>query len=966
MSPPPGLELQNEAFVLNCRNNIYKENDFLKIVSINAQSIAEINHMTILRHYLSNKIVDIAGISETWLKAKHDNAQMYDIDGYELVRNDRPETRGGGVAFYIRKGLAYEVICNSHSDPNEAEGTEYLIVSIKLKLVKLMACILYRRPHYSVHFNNLITDLKEHSPDHDQCVVMGDFNCNFAKDSPLLRSLNFETEELGLERLAIQNTHMVCNTSTTINAIFLSNDCDAINYGKLENLLSHHSILYVTLSLATEATGPKCISIREFDKIDKALLVQEAMKIEWVENEQTALDDRVINFNNKLLGLFDKVAPVKTIQVTTKFKPTLPQDIKEMVRKRNAAKKHASRVCTIDAFHIFKMLRNRVKQLILNFHKSIIFSSLEKIGNTQHVWSKLRKLGLVKDKNKTCSLPIDSNQLVKELTVHQSSEILDQIEKNVEIPLHDIEDQFYFKYVTPLEVKCAINQITSPSEGTDKICIKMLKLCVDIILPVLTFIINTSLQTCSFPTVWKKSILKPIPKVRKPETASDFRPISILCVVSKVLEKLVYDQLLEYLNSKRVFDKLQSGFRKMHSTATALLKITEDLRMAIFKGNVTLMVFLDYSKAFDLVDHTLLLKKLRKLNLSEPAVQFFNSYLSNRSHAIKNDNGSFSEWVKIECGVPQGSVLGPLLFSLFIHDLASVIGGRCNYHLYADDLQLYMNFSCKPDDIAKCVATVNEILADVSLWSQKQGLKLNPKKSQAMIIGSERTYKKLDFSQIPNITLDGVILDYCDKFKNLGIVFDKHLNWNGHISQITQKFYGVLKNLQKFRDATPESIRIRLVKSLILPHFDYCDMVYCNITAAQINKLQILQNNAIRYIFDVKRGQRLSVLYKKANILNITDRRKLSLLCQTHKILYKNCPDYLKDFATTMMDVNLGARTRAHRMTLLAPFVSVEVPENSFKVACYRMWNALRPNLCLNANVNAFKSAIKKDLFAEY
>jgi Reverse transcriptase (RNA-dependent DNA polymerase) len=920
--------------------------------------------MIILRHYLVNKVVDIVGISETWLKLKHDNDKMYDIEGYELIRHDRTETRGGGVAFYIKKGLKYDIVCKSKNGENE--GAEYLIISIQLREVKMLVCVLYRRPQNNIKFDNFFAELQEHYPHYDQCVVMGDFNCNFKKDSVLLRSLNFEIDELGLERLPLEDTHISYNAVTTIDAIFVSPECEPLCYGKFENLLSHHAILYVILNCGSGNIGPEWKTIREFDKIDKEALEQEALKINWADRDHTPLEERVSNFNTKLHTLFDKIAPKKRIKIATKFKPNLPPEIKTKTRQRNAAKKYALRVKSIDSFNIFKMLRNKVKQLILNFHKSIIFNKLQELSNTKHIWCKLRHLGLIKDKKRASVSPAESDNLAEQLTVRQTPDILNKIEQNVAEPPDEAGDKFYFKYVTPLEVKRAVNDIISPAEGVDLICIKMLKLCINIILPTLTFIINVCLQTSEFPALWKKAILKALPKIRNAVAASDFRPISILCVMSKVLEKIVYDQLVEYLSARNVFDKLQSGFKKMHSTATALLKITEDLRLSIFKGEVTLMVFLDYSKAFDLVDHALLLKKLRKLNISEPAIKFFKNYLSNRSHAIKNQDGSFSKWVKTECGVPQGSVLGPLLFSLYIHDIADVIAGRCKYHLYADDLQLYINFSCKPEDIAKCVGLVNDILADIVNWSAKQGLKLNPNKSQAMIIGSERAHMKLDFNQIPKVALDGVTLEYSDKVKNLGLIFDKHLSWNGQISQITQKVYGAIKNLEKFRDVTPEKIRVRLVKSLILPHFDYCDVVYCNLNSAQIGRLQVLQNNAIRYIYDVKRGQRLSVLYKKAEILNIVDRRKLNLLCQTHKILYHKCPEYLRDFATTLYDVNLVGRTRAHKMTLLAPFVSVEVPENCFKVTCYRLWNALRPNLCLNESVSAFKSIIKKEFLANY
>jgi hypothetical protein len=323
---------------------------------------------------------------------------MYDIDGYEFVRHDRTETRGGGVAFYIKKGLKYDIVCKSKNGDNE--GAEYLIISIQLLEVKMLACVLYRRPQNNIKLNTFFADLQEHYPHYDQCVVMGDFNCNFKKDSVLLRSLNFEIDELGLERLPLEDTHISNNAVTTIDAIFVSPECEPLCYGKFENFLSHHAILYAILNCGSGNIGPEWKTIREFDKIDKELLEQEALKINWADRDHIPIEERVANFNAKLHFLFDKIAPKKNIKIATKFKPKLPLDIKMKTRERNAAKKYALRVKSIDSFNIFKMLRNKVKQLILNFHKSIIFNKLQELSNTKHIWCKLRHLGLIKDKKR--------------------------------------------------------------------------------------------------------------------------------------------------------------------------------------------------------------------------------------------------------------------------------------------------------------------------------------------------------------------------------------------------------------------------------------------------------------------------------------------------------------------------------------------------------------------------------------
>jgi hypothetical protein len=937
---------------------------YLKIVSINAQSLADVDHMRLLRLKFAQKCVDVIAVTETWLKEKHKNHKIHEIDGYKLIRHDRLEMRGGGVAFYIKNSLAFNILsCSRRS--NDASNCEYLIVDIKLNGQKVMFCVLYRRPIYNINFDEFFNDFANLYHQYEQCIVLGDLNCNFKAESNLLQNLKSHMDDFALKRLPIDDTHLSYNALTTIDVIIVSPDWEPVSYGKLHNNLSHHDILFVIFEIDMPESVDEFFLVRDFEKIDRNILCANALQIDWTETDvELPLNDRVLSFNSKLIKLFDVIAPVRKIKKKEQFKPRLPVDLKKKVNERDSAKKFANRSCSWDAFNIYKMLRNRVKQLILNFQRSVIYDSLCRVANTTQIWSKLRSLGLIKDKSRIAVYPIPINELAEGLTIKRTPEELAKIDLNCSIPRDLSGEKFYFRYVPPVEVKYVVKSIKSPAEGVDKICNKMLKLPVDFILPALTFIINSALQTSSFPAAWKNAILKPIPKVNVPKEAKDYRPISILCVLSKVLEKVVYNQLTEYLANRGVFESFQSGFRKMHSTTTALLKITEDIRVSMFKGDVTLMVFLDFSKAFDMVDHALLLKKLRELNMSEPVIKFFESYLAGRSHAIKDSLGQYSNWIKIEAGVPQGSVLGPLLFSLFSLDVAELFKGRCKYHIYADDIQLYL--TCKPHEINTAVGIMNEILRDVLIWSNKHGLRLNANKTQVLIVSRERQYSKIDFSSIDKISVNDTLIPYSEVVENLGIFFDKHLSWNKQISYVHQKVYGVLKNLEKFRNVTPEYIRIRLVKSLIIPLFDYCDIVYCNITAAQIEKLQVLQNNVIRYIYDVKRGDALSPLYKRCEILKIVDRRNLHILMQTHKILYQNCPDYLSDFATTMYDVNLARRTRAHKMTLLAPFVSVEVPENCFKVLCYRLWNGLKSNLCLNANINSVKKAMTEHYLSKY
>ena len=252
-----------------------------------------------------------------------------------------------------------------------------------------------------------------------------------------------------------------------------------------------------------------------------------------------------------------------------------------------------------------------------------------------------------------------------------------------------------------------------------------MKIAIDFIAPYITHIINASFKHNKFPDRWKHAIIKPIPKNDNPASPSDFRPISLLPAISKIIEKIACRQICQFFAHNKRLDNLQSAYKKFHSTTTALLHITDDIYKATDKSLVTILILLDYSKAFDTANHKIILAKLQSFGFRDVALDWVESYLTGRKQKVKNDLGE-SDWINLKNGVPQGSILGPLLFLVLVSDLhESIINGK--YHMYADDTQIY--YHCKWSEVANVIPKINQDLNRVLNFSTNNCLKLNAEKS---------------------------------------------------------------------------------------------------------------------------------------------------------------------------------------------------------------------------------------------
>ncbi|KAI5728643.1 hypothetical protein M8J77_018974 [Diaphorina citri] len=437
--------------------------------------------------------------------------------------------------------------------------------------------------------------------------------------------------------------------------------------------------------------------------------------------------------------------------------------------------------------------------------------------------------------------------------------------------------------------------------------------------------------------------------------ATDYRPISLLSSLSKVLERLIHQQITSHLNRHNLLNPLQSGFRTGHSTCSALLKVSDDIQAAMDSGMATTLVLFDFSKAFDLVSHKILLLKLRTLGFNSKAVAWFGSYLSGRRQSVLGSNNDRSGWKPVVSGVPQGSVLGPLLFSLYINDISSCFT-NCRFHLYADDLQIYL--SARPPDLAISANVINHEIEQMVAWARSHGLIINPGKTKVMLICSTGVRRTVPLP-LPPIEVDGNVVEYVDSARNLGISFDNSLNWSDEVTKIRKKVFGTLWTLRRIKNFTSQNSKILLVKCFALPQLEYCAPLLNGLTAERSLKIQRAQNSCVRFIYNVKRREHITPYFNRARLLKTEDRRRILTLSLLYKVLVSQSPSYLYEKYQFRSDVR-SRDTRSHELLLEKPRYNTFSYSKSFLHASIDLWNSVPYPILNSLSFFSFKTSLQE------
>jgi hypothetical protein len=903
--------------------------------------------------------VDVILISESWLKPNIPDQVIF-LPGYKIIRNDRLGKVGGGVAMYIKSNLKFKIL--SYSSPHYCSRPEFLFIEIVINNIKFLLGVCYKPPKIgflSDFENNLLGLL----PSYNHTIIMGDFNSDLLKPGTFnynqLTSMFFSCN---LSILPLNATHHTNHSNTLLDIMVVSDPALIIHHGQIPVPgISSHDLIFCVLSTPNSRPDPTFITYRDINKIDLMSFISDAYSLPWncIYNLDN-VDDMIDNFNYLILSLYDKHAPPTTRRVRKRPSPWITPEIKVIMAQRDAAGRRARRTGDPSDLSHYRRLRNKVKQEIRNAKIRFTYRSLSQQTSSFQKWQTVKRLGIGKRPNRE-PLSVDIDEL-NDFFVSPPGNITaaETFSEMLSTTPQSPADQFVFSPVDSFEVLRVIGSISSNATGADSIPIRFIKDTLFVTLGVLTFIFNKSLSSFTFPSSWKSSIIIPLKKKSNPSVVSDYRPISILPAISKCLERIVLKQVNAFLERNNILNNFQSGFRANHSTTTALINVTDSIRLAMDKRMVTILTLFDLSKAFDCVHHPLLLIKMKRMGFSENSLSWFRSYLSFRRQSIKSDN-RFSDWKPVTRGVPQGSILGPLLFSLYINDIYETFS-YCDYHLFADDLQVFLHFS--PSTLNEAIIKINSDINSINDWIFKHGLCLNVSKTKTILICNSRLMRHFNSINIPALSIGGHQLQYISEVKNLGLTLNTNLSWNNQVNVICNRIFSGIHTLKRVRDCLPLNMKLMLVKTLIFPHFSYCDIVYNDLTVELSLKLQRAQNYCLRFIFNLRRDEHISAYYNSTGILKLEELRKLHILRLVYKVLNKKSPKYIYDKFVFSSQISQRS-TRSSSSLLIIPQHRTVIFNKSFTVTAARLWNQLPDDLKMLRGSAQFTKKVSLWLVAE-
>ena len=896
-------------------------------------------------------------VNESWLDESVGDLNIQ-IPGYNVVRRDR-NRQGGGVCIYVMSNLKYTVLNGYGIDIESAW------ICVNIDSGKVVVGTVYRPPSADkLYDDSILNELEKITAMYENVILLGDLNIDCLKKG--LSQTNFigHLEDLfSMTQLVSEPTRETTTSVSLIDVILSTKPHLHSATNVLKVTMSDHYCVQTTLNMQMENNVKhKSLTFRNYKKFEIKRFLDDIKLVVHDLNEENDLQTLWEKFKKKFLETSNNHAPLVTRRLKNRVNQWMTHDVVKLMYRRDHVKQKAVKSKCQTKWNEYRKLRNQVTmQIRTEKNKYYLQQSKQCANNPKSVWKFLNKV--INNKN---MIPPPNDLLPDELNEYFSTIGEETANKYFERS----NDQSYpwkgpnfttgtfnFDEVDSDNVLKLIKALGDSSAndvlGFDG---KLLFLSATLIAPLITKMFNMSLTNGIVIDDWKISNVTPVFKGGDDKyEKSNYRPISVISHIAKILEKLVQKQLVQYLIKNELLCTDQSAYRKFHNTQTSLHRCNEDWIDNLCDDVFTAVSFLDIRKCFDTIDHQILIDKLERYGIVKIEASWFKSYLENRSQYVKC-NGKLSSKCYVPIGVPQGSVLGPVLFSLFVNDInCHVYPSAVN--LYADDTLLYsVGNSCK-----EASDKLQMSLDEICKWYSGNRLALNENKSKCMLITSKHR-TRLDDNQI-DVNINGTNIEQVRTVKYLGVTIDENLTWNDHISALCKNLGFKISTLSRIKNmVTPEMLKT-VYNSIIQPTIDYAITVWGHTSAENLSKIQRLQNKAARIIcnnFDYINTRGID-LVKQLKWMNVNERFLYFERLLMFKCIHGMAPDYLTN--NIVMDIEVrNVNTRTHDMNVYIPFPKNELAKRSFYYSGGKNWNDLRDNVKEVINIDGFKIKLKRNL----
>ena len=973
----------------NCNVGTVIQKKCLNFVCLNIRSIR--NKTLSLYHFIVSQNVDVLALTETWLCDGPDDLIVINNSvppGYHIHCVNRQHKRGGGVALIYKKDITFKD--EQLTSIDRFSQFELLDCCIKINKISTRVVVVYRPPivgniQYEEFAREWSLYLERFIEVQEELLIVGDFNIHVDTVNSLSDSFTNILDANGLKQHVDQPTHRKGHTLDLVitrDTSGLLRSAPVISISGVGDLTGasscDHYAVWCYLNIARPKTISKTVTYRSLRKIPIHDYRADILRV--VECNSETAGALVEQYNGKLQALTDKYAPPQNKTITLRpHAPWYTEALRREKRERRKCERTATRtLLTVDREIAEERYARRTVQ-IEQAKAAYYTSQIDKNKGDSKTLFKLTNS--LMGKNGETILPTHScDKTLADQFLSFFHNKIDNIRTGlcamVDEPLVEIPDQSFngvplncFSSVTLQEIRHIILKAPSKSCELDPLPSWLLKECVDELSPIVTSIVNASLNHAIVPLSLKTALIRPLLKKSglDKEVLKNYRPVSNLSFISKVLEKVVAKRLDDHMLDNNLYSSVQSAYRERHSTETALLKVQSDILTALDSGSGAVLLMLDLSAAFDTIDHGILLSRLNSLyGISGDALDWFKSYLSNRVQRVIIGD-TVSECKNLNFGVPQGSVLGPKIYCMYTKPISDIIAGHgLSHHCYADDTQLYIAIEHSAN-LHSELLRMERCVADIRNWMRHNMLKLNDDKTELIVFASR--YNQHLYSDASMMIGNTTVV--CEpQVKNLGVIFDQVMSMRQHVNYTSRTARFHLRNISRIRRYIPEESCKLVVQSLVTSRLDYSNGLLYGIPKSAVSILQSVQNSAARIVTKTAPREHITPVLRELHWLPVDRRIEYKILLYAYKALNGLAPEYLCNMVELYAPDRV-LQSASQNLLVVPRGKHCQYGMRTFAMAAATLWNSLnvrdRSNRIRDSpSLESFKSNLKTLLFKEH